>query len=113
MSSAAGSALTPISWIVRPLTLTRPSAISFSAARREAIPAWERIFWSRITARSLSQEACPERDQLPGIRSGGRAVDLGMRDQVAQQQMHVRTLAAQVVIQERRLRRRDDRVVVA
>jgi hypothetical protein len=36
---AAGSALTPISRIVRPLTLTRPSAISFSAARREATPA--------------------------------------------------------------------------
>src|SRR6185436_17725220 len=49
MSSVSASALVPISSTVLPLTVTRPSAISFSAARREAMPAWDRIFCSRCS----------------------------------------------------------------
>jgi hypothetical protein len=44
MSSCAGSALVPISVTVSPFTVTRPSAISFSAVRRDATPACEMSF---------------------------------------------------------------------
>lgn len=47
MSSCAGSALVPMMRTVSPFTITRPLAISFSAARREATPALARIFWRR------------------------------------------------------------------
>jgi hypothetical protein len=44
MSSVAGSAFVP-SWVTtRPSTLTRPSVMSASHARREATPARARIF---------------------------------------------------------------------
>src|SRR5215510_6852345 len=49
ISSTAGSALVPSSRAVEPLTVTRPSTISRSPARREATPARDRIFWSRST----------------------------------------------------------------
>src|ERR1041384_3320285 len=48
MSSVAGSAFVPISVTAWPLTVTRPSAMSFSAARRDARPACEMIFWRRM-----------------------------------------------------------------
>src|SRR5215210_5440629 len=47
MSSFAGSALVPSSRTVVPLTVTRPSSISCSDARRDATPACDRIFCSR------------------------------------------------------------------
>src|SRR5687768_7748657 len=47
MSSVVTSALVPISRTVSPLTVTRPSAITCSAARRDAMPARDRIFWRR------------------------------------------------------------------
>src|SRR5687767_5619039 len=58
MSSACGSALTPISRTVRPLTDTRPSSISRSAARREATPACERIFCRRMAEGPLFTLPC-------------------------------------------------------
>ncbi len=56
MSSCAVSALVPSSRIVAPLTLTRPSSISCSAARREAIPARDKIFCNRSTSLSSYHE---------------------------------------------------------
>src|ERR1700730_11162885 len=50
MSSRAASAFVPSSRTVVPFTVTRPSSISFSEARREAIPACDRIFWIRSMA---------------------------------------------------------------
>jgi hypothetical protein len=47
MSSRRASARVPSSRIVVPLTDTRPWVMSVSAARLEATPAAERIFWSR------------------------------------------------------------------
>src|SRR6185503_5203539 len=56
MSSRAGSAFVPSSRTVVPLTVTRPSSINCSDARREATPAWERIFCKRsITTDCLSR----------------------------------------------------------
>ena len=46
---AVGSALVPSSRTVAPLTVTRPSSISCSDARRDATPACDRIFWRRST----------------------------------------------------------------
>src|SRR3982074_3463418 len=45
----AGSGLIrrPISVTTSPSTITRPAAISSSAARRDATPAWASTFWSR------------------------------------------------------------------
>src|SRR5712664_3141794 len=57
MSSCAGSAFVPSSRTGTPFTGTRPSSISCSLARREAIPAWERIFCNRSTAYSLATKA--------------------------------------------------------
>ena len=47
----SGSALVPSFETTEPLTVTRPSTINRSAARRDAIPAADRIFWSRILLR--------------------------------------------------------------
>src|SRR5206468_190207 len=44
MSSRAGSAFVPSSKVVTPFTLTRPSRIICSDARRDATPACDRIF---------------------------------------------------------------------
>jgi hypothetical protein len=38
-----------------PLTLTRPSSISCSLARRDAIPAWDSIFCRRSINAQLSR----------------------------------------------------------
>src|SRR3989442_8907960 len=57
MSSCAGSAFVPSSRTVTPFTVTRPASISCPVARREAIPAWERIFCNRSTAYSLATKA--------------------------------------------------------
>src|SRR5580765_4083889 len=46
IESFSGSARSP-SFAGFPLTKTRPSRIHSSASRREAIPAWARIFWIR------------------------------------------------------------------
>src|SRR5262245_31275831 len=46
IESFSGSARSP-SFAAFPLTKTRPSRIHSSASRREAIPAWARIFWMR------------------------------------------------------------------
>ena len=51
ISSIAGSTFTPNSRMTRPLTLTRPSAISFSASRRLATPARASTFWGRSSTR--------------------------------------------------------------
>src|SRR5260370_34067366 len=48
MRSTSGSAWAPGSSRTCPLTVTRPSASSDSAARRDAIPAWARILLRRI-----------------------------------------------------------------
>src|SRR5512146_1881655 len=48
MRSVSGSAWAPGSSRTCPLTATRPSASSDSAARRDAIPAWARILLRRI-----------------------------------------------------------------
>src|SRR6187402_1945544 len=115
MSSAAGSALTPISRIVWPFTETRPSSISFSAARRDAIPACDRIFWRRIpselftlpcshfsvrvhvrfrfrfrevrtrTGELLLDNCCPEVHQLEGVHCRCVFVHAGMCDEPTQQ----------------------------
>src|SRR6188474_2406999 len=114
MSSAAGSALTPISRTVVPLSVTRPSAISFSAARLEATPACDRIFCRRRTPELLFTLPCshfsvrvpgsvhvlsgtdgkcellrqyvrPKADELPCIHRAGVGVDAGVRDQSAEQ----------------------------
>src|SRR5882762_9068547 len=50
MSSRAGSAFVPSSRMVVPFTVTRPSSINCSEARRDATPACERIFCKRSTA---------------------------------------------------------------
>src|SRR5437016_10076737 len=49
MSSREGSAFVPRARSASPFTVTRPSSINCSLARREATPAWERIFWRRST----------------------------------------------------------------
>src|SRR5205085_64177 len=59
MSSCAGSALVPSSRMVSPLTVTRPSTISCSDARRDATPARDRIFCSRSIAHTYH-----DRDRL-------------------------------------------------
>src|SRR5919201_2011131 len=53
MRSCARSALLPSSRTTLPLTLTWPAAISSSAFRRDATPAWARIFCSRSAPISL------------------------------------------------------------
>src|SRR5688500_5809618 len=53
MSSTSGSAFVPSSLTVAPLTWTRPSSMSFSAARREAMPAAEMIFCNRTCIRPI------------------------------------------------------------
>src|SRR5215203_6038898 len=50
MSSSEASAFVPSSRTVVPFTVTRPSSISCSDARLEAIPACDRIFWRRSTS---------------------------------------------------------------
>jgi hypothetical protein len=47
--SFVGSALAPNSVITFPLTVTRPSASSFSPFLLEAIPLWDKIFWILIS----------------------------------------------------------------
>src|SRR5947209_16691425 len=47
MWSCSGSALLPSSVTIVPFTETAPEVISFSALRREAIPAAAMIFWRR------------------------------------------------------------------
>src|SRR5438105_2233952 len=54
ISSVCGSALLPSLRTVWPFTETRPSTISFSAARRDATPAVERIFCSRTSITEFS-----------------------------------------------------------
>ena len=49
-SSVARSARVPRAVTARPFTVTRPSWIRVSAARRDASPAIDKIFWSRIPA---------------------------------------------------------------
>src|SRR5437867_10785825 len=60
MSSRAGSALVPSSRIVAPFTVTRPSSISCSDARREAMPACDRIFCRRSISPTLYHEGHEE-----------------------------------------------------
>src|SRR5258706_9500457 len=50
MSSRLGSAFAPSSRTASPLTVTRPSSISCSDARRDATPACDKIFCSRSTS---------------------------------------------------------------
>ena len=122
MSSRDGSALVPSSRTVVPFTVTRPSSISCSDARREAMPACDRIFCRRSThwsttkvtkSRSLKYRfvLCASRlrdfvsivtsrsPQKPASCSTSfdvhRAVGLGVRDEAAQQQPH-RRVAAQI-----------------
>src|SRR6185295_4082337 len=53
---------TPACVTTWPLTLTAPAAISSSARRREATPAWARYFWSRTCGSVF----------LPGLGLGDR-----------------------------------------
>src|SRR6266567_6382660 len=46
-TAVSGSIRRPISVTTSPSTMTRPAAISSSAARRDATPAWASTFWSR------------------------------------------------------------------
>src|SRR5687768_3720512 len=58
MSSVARSALVPISRTTSPFTVTRPSAMTRSAARREAMPARDRIFWIRSCMEGFYRAGC-------------------------------------------------------
>src|SRR5258705_13674422 len=78
MRSCSGSAWAPGSSGTRPLTVTRPSASSPSAARRDAIPACARILLSRIVVSGRLLVLGPGLGQL-----GGRGLrELG-HDQLA------------------------------
>src|SRR5688500_18797781 len=116
MSSAAGSALTPISRIVWPLTETRPSSISFSAARREAIPAWESSFCSRTPVRSftalLFDDRGPEADELQCLHRAGLGIQAGVRDEPAQQHLRPDAFQFEMIRQEDALGGRNDVVVM-
>src|ERR1051326_2466941 len=98
MSSRDGSAFAPSAVTVTPLTLTRPSSISFSLARRDATPACDRIFCNRSTV-SPSQQVAPERREIHDIADVRRLIGFGMRDQTADEQPHLR-VAAPIVRQE-------------
>src|SRR5262245_30828996 len=107
ISSTAGSTLTPIVKMVLSLTVTRPSAMSFSAARREAMPACDNTFWRRVvrvapfTAGSLALEhLCPQADQLQDICVRGRTIHFGMRDQLAEQHVNVGSLSTQAFTED-------------
>src|SRR4051812_44291815 len=62
MSSASGSAFVPSSRAGVPLTVTRPSSISCSEARREATPACDRIFCSRSISTAYSTRRASRSD---------------------------------------------------
>src|SRR5215204_4374589 len=47
MWSCSRSAFDPSSVTTVPFKVTRPSTMIFSDCRRDAMPAWDRIFWSR------------------------------------------------------------------
>src|SRR3954469_19692714 len=66
MSSRAGSALVPSSRTVVPLTVTRPSSISCSAARREAMPACDKIFCSLSIGNSVATKARNQEEEYWG-----------------------------------------------
>src|SRR6476661_7500847 len=107
ISSCSGSARVPSVVTVLPLTATRPCVISSSASRRDATPAAEMIFCSRSPL-SFIQQPCPEVYQPPD-RGGRRgAVDLGVRDERRQQDVHFGAPIAQVAREQRRFDRGDD-----
>src|SRR5262245_22651853 len=107
MSAVEGSALTPISRTVRPLTVTRPSSISFSAARRDATPACDRIFWSRMPCESftslLFDHRRPEIHQLDRVHCSCVFVHAGVCDEPAQQDLRPHPFQPEVVREEHAL----------
>ena len=56
-----------------PFTVTRPSRMILSAWRREATPAWDRIFWSRSSAISPPLRRAGRLRVSAGLRLGLRA----------------------------------------
>src|ERR1700730_12530840 len=119
-SSCTGSALVPSSRTMAPLTLTRPSRINCSLARRDATPARERIFCSRswlsrsfapstrplvsfvpcplwsfvffvsMVSGSLRQRGPPQPGEPQGLADAQRATHVRVRDQVGDEQPHRR-----------------------
>src|SRR5688572_5971823 len=91
MSSRAALARVPSSRTVTPLTVTRPWTMSSSDRRREAMPARDRIFWSRSMAgsagreRSAVKEVAPEASQLDDFADPRGAGGFGVRDQAGEQ----------------------------
>src|SRR5688572_4627063 len=101
IASFAGSALVPSSRTVWPFTITRPSRIICSDARRDATPAAERIFCSLIktsrpqdprpkTQDSVFHERAPETGEAPDFRGCCGAIHLGVCDQTTQQAVDAR-----------------------
>src|SRR4029453_12936889 len=114
ITSLSGSAFVPSSRTVSPFTITRPSRIIVSEARRDATPAVDRIFCRRImpglgtwVLGLVFHDVPPELRQSPHFGGGGGPVDFGVGDEPAQQPFDAR-LAPEVFRQEHGLERRDD-----
>src|SRR3982751_4340781 len=110
VSSCSGSALVPSVLTVWPFPSTRPCVINSSAARRDATPAAEMIFWRRS---SLIEQLRPEVYQPPDRRRARRLVHLSMGDERRQQDVHGNAPRGQIPREQRGLDRRDDVVVRA
>src|SRR5436190_5379260 len=130
ITSLLGSAFVPSSSTVSPFTMTRPSRIIFSEARRDATPALDKIFCNLLsTISNLNPDprseirnprseilvfhyVSPELRQPPDFRGRRRAVDFGVRDQSAEQAFDV-GLALEMFGQQHRLDRGDHVVIHA
>src|ERR1041384_770585 len=84
MASAAGSASVPSSRVTTPLMATRPSAMSWSAPRRDVSPACARILLSLSFAMALGGRRQLRRE----IRDHQLALDLRQVVEIAQPERH-------------------------
>src|SRR5438034_5793618 len=113
MSSRAASAFVPSSRTVAPLMVTRPSLMIFSAPRRDATPARDRIFCSlsstiSMLTHSRARSGIGEPRRLPGHHLPLAAA---IHPDVGVAQLHVQLLPV-VVHLDRGQARRHRRVAV-